>query len=263
MLYLDAHAHVYPDFPVERCLGGLLCHAEIFAPGVPVAMVLLARQGLPDVWEHWRSAGRSGEWTFTPAPGRLPALDAHGGARRLRVYPGRQMVSAERLEFAAIGVNTPLPDGLPLDRGMAEIRALDGFPVLCWGAGKWLGRRGQVVADWVDRVEPGTAGLCDTAMRPRGWPAPAAFATARRRGLPVLAGSDPMPWVGDAAAAGRYALCVEHQGECPPDTEALIRCLQDPATTLQPVGRRLKPCAWLLRQAQALRRKRKSVAPNL
>ena len=46
--------------------------------------------------------------------------------------------------------------------------------------------------------------LVDSSLRPFGWPAPAAFRSARRAGRAVLAGSDPLPFGGEEIRAGSY-----------------------------------------------------------
>jgi hypothetical protein len=128
----------------------------------------------------------------------------------LILVAGRQIVTAEGLEVLAIGARGPFADGQDLGASVAAVRAADGLAVLPWGFGKWWGRRGAVVEDFIARATPGSLFLGDNGGRLRSAPRPAAFATAAARGIPVLPGSDPLPLDAEATtAAGRYGFVLE------------------------------------------------------
>jgi len=128
----------------------------------------------------------------------------------LILVAGRQIVTAEGLEVLAIGARGPFADGQDLDASVAAVQAADGLAVLPWGFGKWWGRRGAVVEDFLARATPGSLFLGDNGGRLQSAPRPAAFATAAARGIPVLPGSDPLPLQAEAAtAAGRYGFVLE------------------------------------------------------
>lgn len=255
VMWLDAHVHVYAAHDVDWLLRQLLAHAGRWAPGALAAMVLLARRQVPDAWSRWvqTGAGIAG-WRVSPAGGNDPACDLVSARGRVRVYPGRQLVTAERLEVAAIGCADDVPEGLDLDETCAAIRSAGCFPVPMWGAGKWLGARGRHIRDWAERTKPGEGALGDTGMRPLGWPMPAAMRLAAARGLPVLAGSDPMPRAPDARLAGRYGSRISLCRGGVPDTADLVQCLADPGADIRPSGRRSNPVTFLVRQLTAMRR---------
>jgi hypothetical protein len=254
-LFLDAHVHLYPMQDADRMLRGLLRYAKPWLPDGAVGLVALARQGLPDAWEHWRrqDAARAG-WQISPVTGDGRALDAVSDAGRVRIYTGRQIVCAERLEVAAIGVSDAIPDGLCLTETLDRVAAASGYPVLAWGVGKWFGARGRRVRDWVEQATAASGALGDSAMRPLGWPIPGVMRLARQRGIPVLGGSDPMPRAEDAASVGRYATWIDLPSLGPPDTAGLIRCLCDSSRPPRTVGRRSGPLSFCLRQTTAWRK---------
>jgi hypothetical protein len=125
------------------------------------------------------------------------------------LIPGRQVATRERLELLGLGVDAPLPDGELLQDAWQRIRDELGLPVAPWSPGKWTGRRGRLLRELIEHAEPGALGVGDSLMRPSGWPEPALFRLARRRGLPVLAGSDPLPLAGEERFAGRYGTAFE------------------------------------------------------
>ena len=258
-LYLDAHVHCYPSHGIDRMLRALLAFASRRRPGATAALLLLERQGSAAGWNPRceEDAARSG-WRTVIVPGDPLACDLESDAGRVRVYAGRQLVSAERLEVAVIGPAGAAADGQPLATILAAVTGAGGYPLLAWGVGKWLGGRGRLVLDWVRRACPADGGLSDSALRPLCWPLPAAMRLARRRGLPVLAGSDPMPRPADAGIVGRYAAWLPLDEVEPPNTVGLIRALQKPPPGLKTVGRRSGPVTFLLRQTSARQQQRLS-----
>lgn len=124
--------------------------------------------------------------------------------RQLLVLAGRQIVSAEKLEILALATSARLPDGLPAERIVAEMDAADAIVALPWGVGKWLGKRGALVDRLIAAARPGRLFLGDNGGRPGFWPVPQ-FSS----GLPVLAGSDPLPLPGWWKSIGSLASTID------------------------------------------------------
>ena len=114
--------------------------------------------------------------------------------------------------------------------------------MLPWGAGKWLGKRGVIVSDFLQSASPEALFVGDNGGRPEFWPRPAPFDLAARRGIRLLPGSDPLPLHGEESRVGTYGATVD--GDCSDATPAsdLKRLLLDRNTPIKPFGQR--PGAW-------------------
>jgi hypothetical protein len=134
------------------------------------------------------------------------------GVLVMAVLAGIQIVTRERLEVLVLGRTDRLPDGEPIERTLERAGATDGAVVLPWGFGKWMFGRGRtarrLLADRSRRLAAG-----DNGNRPALLPAPTLLRQARRLGVPVLPGSDPLPLPTHAGRAGSFGAFIE----CSPD----------------------------------------------
>ena len=206
-IHLDAHAHVYPFHDVPRLLLAALGHMPRIAPTDLRVLCLaeradcsffqaLAQDEIRLPGDRWRIAA------WDPAGGvKIRHLPDH---RDIWILAGRQIVPAERIEVCALFSDEPIPDGQPARDTIRAILAAGGLPALDWAPGKWLFGRGKLVRALVKEFPPAQLALVDTSLRPFGWPAPRLYSAARRQGRAVLAGSDPLPFLGEEELAGAY-----------------------------------------------------------
>lgn len=125
------------------------------------------------------------------------------------ILSGRQIVIREGLEVLAIGCHGRFADGQPIAGLIQQIGALGGLPVVPWGFGKWRLRRGRVVRRLVGGEVDDVFALGDNGGRARMLPQPGLFAKAEAGGIPVLPGSDPLPFPNEVHRVGSYG-CLLH-----------------------------------------------------
>ena len=244
----DTHVHIYPAYDAGAALAALMRNLDRTAgPDAAKLGLLTERRGC-----HWFASACAGGdvagCTMTESgPGWL-GLRSDGGGR-LYLFPGRQIVTAERLEVLALTIDVPGDmEGRPAREVVAGVLEAGGVPVLSWSPGKWLGARGALVRSLVDTFRPGELLLGDTPLRPRGWGEPILMRRALRRGLGVVAGTDPLPLVGEERRLGSYAT-VWADGFDPASPVSSIRAMLRNAHTAvaRRVGRRLGPVQVLTR----------------
>ncbi|MBR6022547.1 MAG: hypothetical protein IK066_09050, partial [Kiritimatiellae bacterium] len=198
MILLDAHVHVYPFYDLARFLDAAVSNMPLPAPTDHRVLALAERHDC-----HFFAALLDGSLAL-PAPWRIAsaspaAVTLARGDDALTFLPGRQIVPRERIELCALGADAAIPDGLSADETFSAILAANALPVLNWAPGKWLFKRARVISALMARRP---LALCETSLRPIGWPTPLAIRRARRLGLPVLAGSDPLPVPGEEPIVG-------------------------------------------------------------
>lgn len=231
---VDAHVHLYGCFERDRFFDaahanfaqaarsagdrGAFSGALLFSEGAgEQAFARLAEAA---------GAPRNGRWRVvrTEEPESL-LLRADDG-RRLWVAAGRQIVTVEGLEVLALLTPAAFPDGEPLDDTLARVQAADAVPVLPWGFGKWLGRRGRRLRALLARTQPRDLFLGDNAGRPFFWPRPAPFRAFEAAGGHVLPGSDPLPFPSEADRPGRFGFRMQAVPSETRPAESLRRALR-------------------------------------
>jgi hypothetical protein len=245
-IIVDSHLHLYPCHDAGCFFEGLTQRLRTLVPRAQLAGVLTER-GQDQVFTglrngDFRVAGAKVCHMAEPGALRIQVAD-----RDLILFAGRQVVTAERLEVAALLTTTVFEDGHPAHDVMAEIRDAGAVPVLPWGVGKWFFRRGAMVRAMVEAARPGTLLVGDSAMRPLGWPEPGSIRMARRCGLGVLAGSDPLPIPGDEMLAGSYASRLDGVIDEERPVSSFRELLVSAGLRTELVGRRSGPWPVLLR----------------
>jgi hypothetical protein len=179
-------------------------------------------------------------WGMLDEDGRSFRIQHSSGAS-IAAIQGQQVITGEGLEVLAIGPTGFVTSGQSLAKTVDQIRGFNGLSILAWGVGKWIGRRGRLVTDFVlsERGAPDIM-LADNGGRPAIWHFVRQFSVAREYGVRILAGSDPLPISGEERRIGSYGFHVsmqERAGETIVD--AVRRTFEDPDTQISLTGKRV------------------------
>lgn len=268
MILFDAHVHIHNNFALEHLFTAarenFSRQLQEVSPGRPGTFFLLLTEiGNCDYFTNLKNQATAAEgciqggWRITPTKEAESLLAVHDNwpEDRLFMLAGQQIVTVERLEVLALATTTKTRDGLSLLETVDTIRQQGGLAVLPWGAGKWLGKRGQLVEEFLKNASADHLFLGDNGGRPIFWPTPSPFNIAAGRGIRLLPGSDPLPLPGEEQRVGAYGAMIK--GECSDDgpAESLKMLLTKSGGNIAPFGRRLG--AWCFFKTQlALRRQK-------
>jgi len=220
-ILVDAHVHLHPGLPVDTVLD----HARRnFAAGARASglsensrgvLLLTEIAGVRRFDELHGQAVRgkgTGDWSFIPA-GEDGSLEArHAAGDSILILAGRQISVEGKLEVLALCTTEHFTEGGRLQDTLAAVNESGAVAVVPWGFGKWWGARGRLVREALRGASPGSFLLGDNGGRPRGTVTPRIFALAHRVGIPVLAGSDPLPLAEHVARAGSYGSLIPAPG---------------------------------------------------
>jgi hypothetical protein len=217
MVSIDAHVHIHPAFHLSRFLDAAHRNATRRnpAPAADAALqivLLLAESRPTDVFSALRAVAEGGPaptdlapWTVQLTAEAVSLRLARPDGAALFLVAGRQVVSNDGLEAVALGLRDAPPDRQrPLAGLVASIRDAGATPVIPWGAGKWLGRRGALLRHVLTGASASQLYLGDNGGRPWFWPTPAPFATAAAKRVWTFPGSDPLPFPDHAERAGSF-----------------------------------------------------------
>lgn len=256
----DTHIHIYPFYDIRLALDSLRNNLHALDPDASCMAFLAERHDC----RFFRDFSLNASVMLGPQV-RVDVLDAvlrvrETGLRDLYIVAGRQIITRERIEILALMTDTIMDDNQPARDVIAEVRAGRGIPVLGWAPGKWFFARKKVIEAILEENEPGTLLIGDTTLRPVGWPMPVLMNKAVRKGFTLVAGSDPLPFPGEEAMAGRYASRLAATLD-PGNPLASIRTLlTTPGYVPSHAGKRGNPWQTMLRLFKnAMAKKGKSV----
>jgi hypothetical protein len=228
----DTHVHFYPCYDFQQVWKSCVASS--------VQALFLAERSDMHYFRQFHNGQHpfGGNVSVETVPGGNAVRFSDRDSHEILVVAGRQIVTKERLEVVALTVDLDMPDGKPVDEVLAAIRNAGGLPLLNWAPGKWLGARGKIVASLIEQAAPGTLFVGDTTLRPAGFPDAVLMRQAVRRGLSILAGSDPLPFVGEERLMGRYGVTFEADWNPEAPVDSLRKSLSSSETKIRRIGRR-------------------------
>ncbi len=245
----DAHFHIYPCFDPPAAISILIRNLEraagaanAGAPGREIFKIAFLAESKQN---NYFQKILKNEISFkaldleaAAGPGEHCVSLRKQGKHKLCLVAGRQIVTGEKLEILALGMEEIVPDGLPADKVIEKIIAADGLPVLAFSPGKWLFKRGQLAMALVEKYGGGKLLVGDSALRPLGWGAPAIM---RRAKGAILPGSDPLPLPGEEKYAGCYGFIYRGSFDPARPLAAIKEIIADSPAEIMPAGRRCSP----------------------
>jgi hypothetical protein len=264
---VDAHAHIHDCFDLGAFLDSAAANFAAASGGADARGVLLLTEGEGED-RFTELAGRArarrdgvgvpdaaAEWTFETTL-EEHALLARKGARTLVLVGGRQVATSDGLEVLVFGTRERFLDGRPLLDVLGRARAMERPHAIPWGAGKWLFRRGRMLSGILASGPGSDFSLGDESGRPLFWPRVRHFEEARRRGIRVLRGTDPLPFVDEVARAGSFGFAIDGAIDLGRPMGWLETALRDPRVRLHDYGRLESPVPFVVHQWGMQRRKR-------
>ncbi len=212
--FVDTHVHLYPAYDPGTFFDAAVRNVRRAAEGVSmgeagaVVVLCLTERPTERAFAELRDTGvtgggGAGRWRFEDNGEGMTLLgvreggpgDGAAAAARVAVIAGRQVVTSERLEVLALGLDGDVEPGLSLEETVLRVQGRGALAVLPYGFGKWHGVRRDAVARLIDRQPTGTQALMlgDNAGRPGFGPRPTLFDMAAAKRMTLLPGSDPLP----------------------------------------------------------------------
>ena len=206
-VFVDAHAHLHGCFDLKSALCSAFENFRTRASesDEPTAhwrgclMVSELDATPPDVAAAKTRLGIPGfSVTATNEPGSVTVREDQSGDCIDMIF-GNQIVCYEGLEALIYGHKTPIPPGLSLKETVEAALDQKAMIVLPWGFGKWKGRRGVVLDEFlsvcanIDKFQERIF-IGDSAARLAVSSTPAPILKAELLGFKNLPGSDPLPF---------------------------------------------------------------------
>lgn len=198
---IDSHVHIYKDFPSLEIIAAQ-SKAE-----KNILFVLETRKTV--TWHELLQKNSIKE--ISPGFAKF----THKQQTNYLIQ-GYQIITAEKLEVLALGMTDVIADGLSLSETVEKILKNNAIPVLPWSPGKWLGKRGDVLREFLSSTKKESIFLGDIKGRPTtlvggyfGLPKNNIFSL----GFNNVSGSDPLPLDGEWKRILTFGDTVSTQAE--------------------------------------------------
>ncbi len=171
------------------------------------------------------------------------------------IIRGRQIITEENIEILSVGNGPTIKDGLLAAEVIDRIRENGQLAILAWGVGKWLFGRGKVVKDILNTLEYPLLMIGDNSARPSLWVKPLIYRKGDKLGIPVIAGSDPLPLDGEDEKAGSYFFMVKGSFDPKKPLGSIKKILTSDIKQIKNMGKRDSVFTFLKRQSKIMLKK--------
>lgn len=222
LLLVDAHVHMYDCFDLAVFLGSSFSNfknvAASFGYLTGYTPILFMTEGRNERWfdrilrladdREVIEADNLVHYKFMRTLEPFSLSVHEDGSPPLFLIAGRQIVTKEKLEVLALVTISKIPDGLALNTTYESIIEYGGIPVLPWGFGKWMGKRGKILKGFLEKRADEQIFLGDNSGRPAFLPAPPQFNSRKGKGIRILPGSDPLPFASECHKPGSFGCAI-------------------------------------------------------
>lgn len=225
MILADAHVHIYDCFKLEKFLDAAYSNFQSIANRLGCAdkftPILLLTETAKDFWfnrlreyvdDDSTNNGRAvKKWEFHHTGESVSLFAKSGKSKDLIIIAGRQIETAEGLEVLALSTTSNFRSGIPIIDLIKEVKKDDAIPVIPWGFGKWLGKRGKILNNFMKTHKDSKIFFGDNSGRPSFLPFPHHFKVAKKNGIHILPGTDPLPFATEYDRVGSVGFLLEEK----------------------------------------------------
>jgi 2-polyprenyl-3-methyl-5-hydroxy-6-metoxy-1,4-benzoquinol methylase len=252
-LLVDAHVHLHDCFDLAQFLEAARSNFEQqsrrlgqSATGILLLTEVRGVQAFSKLVREQKQLNQQlSEWEISPTEEALSLRLTHRSGQMLVIIAGRQVVTQEGIEVLTLITQDTVEDGLSLEETLKGALAADSLPVLPWGVGKWIGKRGTLVQSKLQEPSGTTLFAGDNGGRPGFWPLPDFC-------YPQLPGTDPLPLAYEVKRPGSFGFSVQAPANWAENWatpgECLKQLLKSPQLTIQPYGRSPSPWQFIKNQ---------------
>lgn len=217
LIIADAHVHIYDCFNLEQFLDSAIYNFHDAANKFGrknsfQAVLFLTETSKHNYFQQLAELvdkNKLTNWTLQPTQENLSLHAFNNFGQSLFIIAGRQVITEEKLEVLALITDQSFEDGFPLETTIQSVISAGGIPVMPWGVGKWIGRRGKLLSKLLVENNFPTICLGDNSGRPIFWSRPIYFQQAKKQGLRILPGSDPLPVASEASRPGSFGFTIQ------------------------------------------------------
>ncbi len=204
-ILFDPHVHYYKSYSTEKFFSSAYRNFERHNSISTGFALCLTEKNDCDFFIELRSKSKILDFQIVKNPSSL--LLKSQGKLPLYIIPGRQVNSSEGIEVLALFRSDKIEEKMPLIELVSEILNSGGIPVINWAPGKWLGKRGIIIDNFIQNHN-GHLALGYTSLLPKNFPLPKII-LKHKENLPIFWGSDPLPFKNQESLIAQCGLEID------------------------------------------------------
>lgn len=254
LIIADGHVHIHECFDIKKFFE--TAWTNFFAESNKLGIesftgVLFLTESLNANWflRFLQSAGEKsklGDLRFERTKENVSLKAKFEDEKELLLIAGRQIVSKENLEVLALGIEGHFGEGESVSEIIRETISRGGVPVIPWGVGKWFGKRGSLVNELMQNGANFFLG--DNSGRPAFWQDPSHFKKAVEKEIPILPGSDPLPFPSEYKKVGSFGFMLRHEIDQNFPAKSLAALLKESDIEIRTYGKLENPARFVFNQ---------------
>lgn len=248
-IFVDAHVHIHDCFCLLSFLDAAVENFQKasvgagFTDGQKSFILLLAESDGKNHYQRLCELAEKGQtlsspkgpvWNLNPYSDHGVLCACRSDGQNVFLFAGRQVTTAENLEVLALMNLCSFEEKLPLFQTVQAVRESGGVPVIPWGFGKWIGKRGRILKKFLIENDE-LMFLGDNGGRPWFWPRPRLFSILEASGGRILPGSDPLPLPFEVHRVGSFGFTMNAKLSSHMVRD-LKKCLEDSKISISAYG---------------------------
>ncbi len=217
-LMVDGHVHIYDCYDLEKFFENAVknmnrSYHTLYPGENQYQKILLLTEGKKnDFFSRFkkdRGFSNDSGYHFLDTKEDISLVLARNNKPLCYLLKGRQIVTKENLEVLSVASSQEIEDGLSIETVIERIIDKNDIAVLAWGFGKWFFKRGKIINYLIKKYRSPGLFIGDNSGRPMFWPAPRQFKRAKELNIPIISGSDPLPFSNEVYKVGTYGFSIK------------------------------------------------------
>lgn len=215
-ILIDAHVHLhhcynYVNF-LDNAKENFMDNSDKSENSDIMGFLLLTEsEGVNEFQKLSKLAGADnslGDWNIN-LTNNSNTLAASKDNFKIYLVAGRQIITEEKLEVLAIGLEKEFKYGKQVKDVIQYVIEAKAIPIIPWGFGKWTGSRGNIVKELVMENSFSPFFLGDNGNRPWLFAFPSLIKAGILKEIFNLPGSDPLPFVREEIKPGSFGFKIK------------------------------------------------------
>ena len=201
-VYIETHAHFYPVFDLEIFLKSFIANTKLKNSDSSVGIIFLTESSNFNYFDVFSERYRVNDFVIKRVSDYV--LEFESDSKLIYFIKSKQVVTKEKIELLIVGFNY-IGDGEESVKIIDSSIEKDALIILPWGFGKWNFRKKKHIKELINKYsEYDLFFLGDNVSRTVNFLSNDIFEFAKKKGIRVLNGSDPLPFKGEDKYVGKF-----------------------------------------------------------